>query len=201
MVKFFIIAFFVTSCGIEDKRRTNCTLYGDQCHDEKTNEPLIITGSAGPEGKTGNPGAAGKSGHNIIFSSIDNFACPAGGKTLLIAQDVNANNIIDPLIDLNIQSLDICNGSDGTNGNDGIDAPPSEFTPVEIIDPCNDAPGIYDEVFLRLYNGQLLWSLSDNENGKNTRFSLAVAGSWKTTDGSNCFFSIDNSYNLFNEHY
>lgn len=199
----------INNCGREDQQRQNCVLYGEQCNDKEkpVKSPEPVVGPTGPEGQSGADGLS------VIFDSFDNVTCPSGGKTILIAQDVNNNGLIDPLIDLNIRSMDICNGSDGQQGSQGEQGqqgqqgqqgeqgPVSEFTPVEIVDPCGDKPDIYDEVFLRLFNGQLLWSLSDNQNGLNTRFSLAVPGSWKTTDGSHCFFSIDNDYQLYNEHY
>lgn len=61
-----------------------------------------------------------------------------------------------------------------------------------IIDPCGDAAGKVDEIILQLSNGQLLASFSDNSNGKNTRFSLLGDGSYATTDGSSCNFTVVN---------
>lgn len=201
-INVLLLVLLLCACGREDIRRQNCTIYGDQCHD--TDEPEIIQGPKGEQGPSGAKGLPGKNGHSLTFQTLLTSSCLNGGHTVLMAVDLNDNNMVDPLIDGNLSSMEICNGQDGsngTNGQDGADAPPSEFTPVEIVDPCSDAPNIFDEVFLRLFNGQLLWSLSDNANGLNTRFSLAVPGSWKTTDGSACFFSIDSSYNLYNEHY
>lgn len=91
-------------------------------------------------------------------------------------------------------------GADGRDGEDGSDAPTSPFLPVEIVDPCGDAPGIYDEVFIRLANGTLLASFSDSANGQNTRFSVLVAGNYMTTDGSHCYFSVDGSNQIVNAH-
>lgn len=77
------------------------------------------------------------------------------------------------------------------------------WTIIEIVDPCGDAAGIFDEVFLRLSNGTLIASFSDSASGNNTRFSVIVDGvNYKTTDGSNCYFSVTpNDFRLFNEHY
>lgn len=72
----------------------------------------------------------------------------------------------------------------GANGQDGVSSI------VSLIDPCGDAPGIYDEVILRLNDGTLLASFSDNANGKNTRLSVIGEGSYQVTDGSGCAFSI-----------
>lgn len=107
--------------------------------------------------------------------------------------------------------VDGTNGSPGQNGSDGVDgadgrdgedgiSPTSPFLPVDIVDPCGDTAGIYDEVLLRLGNGTLLASFSDNAGGQNTRFSILVAGSYRTTDGSNCYFSVDSSNQIYGEH-
>lgn len=72
----------------------------------------------------------------------------------------------------------------GANGQDGVSSI------ISLIDPCGDAPGIYDEVIIKLPDGTLLASFSDNANGKNTRLSVLSEGSYQTTDGSNCAFSI-----------
>lgn len=70
-----------------------------------------------------------------------------------------------------------------------------------IIDPCGTAPNIYNEVFLKLYSGQLLASLSDSPSGTNTRFVLVKPGNYITTDGDSCYFTVDLNYNLINEHH
>jgi len=147
----------------------------------------------------------GQNGHSVVFNiaSAAKTQCVNGGSILLIATDKNDNAIYDNE-DTNVQSAVICNGangSDGTNGTNGTNAPPTPFTPVGLIDPCGNAPNIYDEVFLKLADGTLLASFSDNANGKNTRFSIITSGNYMTTDGSNCYFSVDNNGNIYNEHY
>lgn len=64
---------------------------------------------------------------------------------------------------------------------------------VAIIDPCGDSAGIHDEVLLRLQDNSILASFSDSASGSNTRFSLIDAGSYVTTDGSNCHFTVSAS--------
>lgn len=76
-------------------------------------------------------------------------------------------------------------GDKGDDGKDGLDAI------MEIVDPCGDAPGIYDEVLIRMNDGRLLASFSDAASGQNTRFSIIVPGSYVTTDGSNCHFTVN----------
>lgn len=87
-------------------------------------------------------------------------------------------------------------GPQGDQGETGPQGIPGQAAVLEVLDPCGDAPGIYDEVILRLANGQLLSSFSENANGKNTRFSILTPGNYVTTDGSNCAFSVDLSGNV-----
>lgn len=62
---------------------------------------------------------------------------------------------------------------------------------VEILDPCGDSANVYDEVLLKLKNGQVLASFSANSSGLNTRFSLLVFDVlYGTTDGTGCQFKI-----------
>lgn len=61
---------------------------------------------------------------------------------------------------------------------------------TEIVDPCGDSAGKVDEVLLRLANGQLLASYSDAANGLNTRFAMLQSGTYSTTDGTSCVFTV-----------
>jgi hypothetical protein len=119
---------------------------------------------------------------DMIPSEVSN--CSNGGATYLIGYDSNSNNVLDTG-DTNITSSTICNGTNGQ------DVAPSPFSPTSVLDPCGDAPGKLDEVLLKLHNGMVLASVSDNTNGKNTRFSIISAGTYKTTDGDNCTFTLD----------
>lgn len=147
---------------------------------------LLLLGCTPPQ--KGDAGDRGRDGHSTVFSITAASGCVNGGSTVVMALDVNDNGTLDVGVDANVQSATICNGVDGA---DGHDAPPTAFTPVQIIDPCGDAPGIWDEVMLKLQNGTLLASFSDNASGQNTRFSVITAGSYVTTDGSNCHFTVD----------
>lgn len=96
---------------------------------------------------------------------------------------------------------DGANGQDGINGTDGADAPPTAYTPVALVNPCGDAAGIADEVFIQLANGQLIASYSANANGLNTRFAVLTPGTYVTTDGDNCQFTVNADGTLSNEHH
>ena len=65
---------------------------------------------------------------------------------------------------------------------------------LEVIDPCGDAPNVIDEVIFKvIHMGEVkhFASFSDNKSGLNTRFALLGAGTYQTTDGSNCVFTIE----------
>lgn len=143
-------------------------------------------GAVGPTGSDGLSGPPGSDGYSIVFESFAAITCPTGGTTFLFAIDTDRSADWGPF-DANQRSATVCNG---LNGEDGEDAPPTQFTPVEIVDPCGDSPGVLDEVFLRLADGTLLASVSDNSSGQNTRFGILVPGSWTTTDGSVCHFTV-----------
>lgn len=85
--------------------------------------------------------------------------------------------------------IDGANGIDGKDGKDGLDAD-TTYSVVEIIDPCGDAENVYDEVILKLGNGTYLASFSDNASGLNTRFGILPPGTYQTTDGTNCIFTL-----------
>jgi hypothetical protein len=74
------------------------------------------------------------------------------------------------------------NGNDGANGQDAV---------LEVLDPCGDSPNIIDEILIRLADGRVLCSFSDKANGQNTRLSILPPGSYRTTDGSSCAFTIN----------
>lgn len=171
----------------------------------------ITTIKDGQDGITGSTGNSGTNGHSAAFSqsSVDTSVCTNGGYAISAGVDLNDNHLLE--LTETTQVAIICNGlngqngsngstgatgqagTNGTNGTNGQDAPPTAFTPVGLVDPCGDAPGRYDEVFLKLANGMLLASFSDNANGMNTRFSVLTPGSYGTTDGDNCVFTVNSS--------
>lgn len=166
-----------------------------------------IPGVPGHNGHDGNNGNDGSDGLNSLASLIDilpGITCPNGGTLFSVGLDVNRDDALEPT---EIQQASyICNGlngnngndghdgsdgHDGTNGHDGHDAVTSPFMPVEIIDPCGDTPGKFDEVLVRLANGILLATISDSASGQNTRLGEIPYGtSWVTTDGTNCHITV-----------
>lgn len=157
-----------------------------------------LQGPQGIPGNPGTPGTAGMDGVSIVSLmqavGLNDAFCTYGGVRIYLAQDTNGNSQWD-VTDDNQQMSSICNGA---NGEDGATAP---YTPVGFVNPCGDAPGIWDEVFIRLANNMLLASFSDNIHGENTRLSVLVPGNYMTTDGDHCTFTVDGSWNITNENH
>ncbi len=130
-----------------------------------------VAGTDGKDGSNGSDGAAGADGKDGVDGT--NGSDGSNGSDGVAGAD----------------------GKDGTDGKDGLDGDNLDFTPVAILDPCGDTSGLEDEVLLQLGNGTILASLSDKKNGENTRLSILKPGSYQTTDGSNCNFTVhaDNS--------
>lgn len=78
---------------------------------------------------------------------------------------------------------------DGTTAlvQNGSSSEPSAFTIVDLIDPCGQEAD-FDEVLLKLYNGQYLVHFS---HGGKQFLSTIGTGSYVTTDGTNCHFTIN----------
>lgn len=89
-------------------------------------------------------------------------------------------------------------GPKGDKGDQGEAAEVSPYSIVSVLDPCGDAPGVVDEVLLKLSNGQVLVSFSASFNGHNTRLALLPPGTYSTTDGSNCIFTLHSNGTVTN---
>jgi len=203
-VLFLISVLTLINCGGDD--------------DEITFE-LGLPGLQGPSGKPGkagsdgSDGADGTDGYSAAIQIVDVNSCGnINGYTILTSIDVNRNGYPDAL-DVNFQTAQICNGIDGEDGNDGENGENGEdgengsdasFSIADLYDPCGDKAGVIDEVFITLSDGnspRYLASFSSNVNGAYTRFALLTAGSYMTTDTSNCYFTILSDGSIANEHY
>lgn len=92
-------------------------------------------------------------------------------------------------------------GTPGPQGPPGVSAAPTAYTPVALLDPCGTNPSIHNEVFIKMSDGTVLASFSDDAAGDNTRFSVLTPGTYTTTDGDNCTFTIDAQGNITNENH
>lgn len=144
--------------------------------------------------------------------------CTAGGYVYQVYRDSNGNGLFDDSETLmsrqtlchgtngvdgingqngidgqnGVDGQDGADGQNGADGRDGTDATVSLFTPIEILTPCgNTVP--YKEILLRLKNGQVMAVVSNNTQGDMTRLALVTDGTFMSTDGSNCIFTLSTS--------
>ncbi len=90
-----------------------------------------------------------------------------------------------------VDGRDGVDGVDGTDGLPGRDGRDGLDSIIEVIDPCGNATSKVDEVLLRLSTGELLVLFADNSSGKNPRLAIIESGTYVTTDGTNCVFTVD----------
>lgn len=186
-----VLAFMLTRCG----DTTTIEKIGKNGKNGVAGSNSTVPGEIGPSG------SAGVDGVDAVIQIVYVSSCANGGYTLLTATDTNPNGFADAL-DSNFQSIEICNGLNGTDGQNGI---AGEAATVELVNPCG-VNTTHDEQFLKLpsVNGFiLLASFSNNINGDYTRFSVLKTGiSYLTTDGDNCHFDVAaDGYTLQNQHH
>lgn len=152
----------------------------------------------GINGVAGQNGAAGTNGTSCTVMQVTpSLLAPNGGA--LITCGVTTALLLNG--ETGATGSQGNTGNTGAAGQNGTNAVLPPFSVLTLLDPCGDAPGIYDEVFFKLVNGTVIASFSNNFNGDYTRLSVISPGSFITTDASNCYFSVDANGNLFNEHY
>jgi len=181
------------------KDSLDCMLYGDRCNGETDtkltsdsgNKPsdTVEVGPTGPKGDKGDQGDTGSSGSSCSVRSIP------GGSEIYCTDGTSS------IVSNGSNGQDGQDGADGTDGQDGQDAPQGPLDIAEIIDPCQDAPGVVDEVLLKLGNGSILVLFASNANGNNPRLALLGPGNYMTSDTTNCFFTIDSNSAIINQHY
>lgn len=146
---------------------------------------IICDGVRGQNGEIGPTGPAGSRGHSMVFKTLEASAeqCGSqGGTVILMALDVDDAGTFHPNLP-QATSATLCNGSTPAV---------ASYTPVDAIQPCGAGPG-YREVLLRLSNGQVLASLSNNAQGDMTRLAFLPDGMYMTTDSMSCRFSLSSS--------
>jgi hypothetical protein len=132
----------------------------------------VIDGTPGEKGEKGDPGTNGQNGEGCDVQSVaHSVELPHGGA----------------IVTCGTHAVLISNGAPGE------DAEVTQYTITQKIDPCGNAPGIFDELLLVFADGSLLATVSDNANGKNTRLAEVPDGSWTTTDDSGCNFTVSTS--------
>lgn len=211
----FVLALSFTSCGKEDRRRTDCSMYGDDCHND--GKP-IPSPEPGPEGKTGPTGQKGKDGASCVSEQFtDHVTITCGdfdpvvvmngkdgvdgvkgdtgsqGAPGIDGQDGQNCNVVEllPSHDNPTGGARITCGTDSVivvNGAAGADA--SAYTIVGTVDPCGPSGG-HDEIFLRMANGHLVALFVENGSALTARLSYIRDGvGYRTTDNQQCTFSL-----------
>lgn len=170
----------LVSCGSVGKDLSEagkCANKGTGCHDRDAPQPgpKGDRGETGPQGMPGSIGPRGYTGPKGLSCSVQSLP---GGTTISCSDGTSAFI------------------RDGIDGQNGRDAPPTPYTVTEVIDPCG-SQGTYDEVLLRMSNGKLL---AHYASGAAQYLTLIGPGSYITTDNTSCFFSIDSSMQIYNEH-
>lgn len=141
----------------------------------------VCNGTNGSNGTNGTNGIDGKGvAFAVVAASVEQ--CPAGGSTILMATDIG-NTGVYSVEAPNQQSMTVCNGQNA--------AVPA-YSPVEAIYACGNNVA-YKEVLLRLQNGQVLGSFSNNTAGDMTRLAFLPDGNFMNTDNSGCQFSLSTS--------
>lgn len=137
-------------------------------------------------GLNGAPGSDGQNGYSMVFEVVPApvQVCLAGGNVLLMALDIGRTGVYD-ISYPSQQSITLCNGQNGQI---------SGYSPVEAIQACGGG-GAYREVLLRLANGQVLSSFSEDSGGTMTRLAFLPDGTYMNTDSSGCIFSLATSEN------
>jgi hypothetical protein len=165
--KLLSLVVLLTSCGYHPPK-DQCIGNGTECEHE---EPVVIRGErgeAGPPGPQGDRGPQGPVG-------------PAGEKgTSCTAARTTNGAVISCADGTSVLILD---------GEDGTDAPPTAYTITEMIDPCGKQAS-FDEVLLRLANRSLVAHFS---SGSKEFLTVIGPGSYITTDGTNCRFTVDSN--------
>lgn len=137
-------------------------------HQVDYNRPGIV----GPKGETGAPGQDGRDGQSCTVTQVANGAlisCPDGSRTAIL---------------------------NGAPGADGQPAPATAYTVTELIDPCGPQ-GAYDEVLLKLANGQILAHFA---SGAKQFLTIVPPGNYTVTDGTGCKFTVTPTGEVINEH-
>ncbi len=138
----------------------------------------IVSQAVVCDGATGATGPQGPAGTSCSVETVDPDPAVAPNGGALITCGSTSTLLLNG-----------APGATGPQGEPGTPAPPTAFSVVDVIDPCGPSGGA-DEVFLRLANGTVVASFSDNAAGQNTRLSILNDGTFETSDGTNCVFTV-----------
>lgn len=139
----------------------------------------IPNGTIGPEGPSGPVGPKGDSGPEGPVGPIGPEGPKGDNGPEGLPGAAGKDGAAGP------QGLPGAKGDTGEKGDTGA---AGQNAVVQVFDPCGDAPG-FDEVILKLADGTLI---SYFESGSNKFLTVLKPGTYRTTDGSGCTFTIKN---------
>lgn len=135
--------------------------------------------SCGPQGSQGITGPPGPNGEVSLLRFVSgDTSCVAGGTLVLAGLDTNGDGVLQ--VSEVTSSADLCNGTNGINGQSPA------FTPTIAITPCGPNSAQYKEALLGLFGGGV-FSEFTNTNISNI---MLPDGSYWDTDTSECNFSL-----------
>lgn len=156
-----------------------CIVFLSGCHNYSANVGEVLgctlagngcnsQGVAGTNGVDGTDGAAGSSCSVSTVASSPGVA-PNGGARITC--------------------------SDGTDALllNGTNAPSTPYTITQVVKPCPLVSGSFPEVLLVLQDRSILASATSNGSALTTRLALLTPGSYVTTDGRSCNFTVTSS--------
>jgi len=156
-----VIIILTTGCGSQADYEYNCAMKGEHC--AKTDRTAST--------KEGPQGPRGPAGQACQVESFSNGAVITCSNTSAVVYN----------------GKDGTDGEDGVDGKDGEDAPVGTYTFTESIDPCG-SESQFDEVLFRTGAGELVAHYS---KGNKQFLTFIGPGSYKTTDGTNCLFTVN----------
>lgn len=115
----FVLAFSFTSCGKEDKRKTDCSVYGDDCHTDGKPTPSPEPGPQGPSGKNGTNGKNGTSCVSEQFADHVTITCGDYDPVVVMNGKDGVKGDKGDTGSQGPQGTAGTNGTNGTNGQDG----------------------------------------------------------------------------------
>lgn len=204
-----IFCTMITTCGTAGNNLSKggkCINNGAECHESETSpDPSSTSGGKtnggipGPVGASGSPGPAGSSCTTYQTATGAEIKCTDGSRSILSNGTPGAPG--QPGTSCSVNPISggaqiVCTDGSSVVITDGLPAPSSPYTITSVVDPCGPQT-TYDEVLLKMSNGHLLAHFS---SGSNQFLTEIGPGSYVTTDGSHCYFSVDNNLNIYNEH-
>lgn len=187
ILKLLLLVLVMSSCGYQVPK-DQCIGSGTEC-----NKQEVIRGEKGETGEQGPAGAPGQRGSdgNTGAPGVDGEAGTDGAD----GSSCSATRVINGV------EISCTDGThavviDGAPGTDGEDAPPTAYSVVEMLNPCG-TQSQFDEILLKTASGKWIAHFS---SGGNQFLTVITPGTYRTTDGTNCYFTLNNDGTITGEH-